>query len=112
MQYETDRERLVERIPKDCPEKAKAYFWQKIHPLRETWVAQWVREHQSAIVAFAERLRTQNVLTGAKLSIALQESWAERKPNQADLSREVRQIVAATVILDARLAEPKRAEVS
>ena len=103
MEYETDWERLAECIPKNSTEDAKAYFWQKIHPLRDTWVARWVRDHGSAIDAFAERLKMQTVLAGAELSSALQESWSGRKPNEADLSAEVGQIVADAVFL--RLAD-------
>jgi hypothetical protein len=107
LEYETDQERLAECIPKDCPENARAYFWQRIHLLRGTWVANWVAQHRSAIVGFAEHLRMKTILTGAELDIALRDSWAGTKPNEAHLIAETKQIVEGTICLDASVAAPK-----
>lgn len=109
MEYETDCARLAECIPEDCPEDARAHFWQKIHALRDTWVAEWVRHHRLAIIAFAERLRMEIALSGAELASALQDSWSGSKPNESELSAEVGQIVANAVLLGVSPTEPSSA---
>jgi hypothetical protein len=94
LMYRTDEDRLSECLiaahsQGGCTPEQSAHYWRNVPLLRRQWVATWVATHAEAITAFARRLKECKVLTGAELAQALEESWADTKPDLAALLTDV-----------------------